>query len=104
MKKVYSSENAPLVGYLKSILDSCNIHCLIKNEHLGGGAGQLPPIECWPELWITEDADFQYAERIITSTLAEPETQTNGWSCLGCGEFIEGQFAVCWQCGENRPG
>lgn len=103
MKKVYSSENVPLVGYLKSILDSHNIDCFVKNEHLSAGAGELPPIECWPELWVTDATNYVRAKHIVDTTIAEPLTQSSDWSCQNCGELIEGQFGVCWQCGQSPP-
>jgi hypothetical protein len=26
------------------------------------------------------------------------------WTCLGCGEQLEEQFDVCWNCGTSRDG
>jgi hypothetical protein len=55
MKKVYSSDSFFLIGHLRELLEHHHITCIAKNEFLLGGAGELPPTECWPELWITED-------------------------------------------------
>jgi len=52
MKRVYCSEDRLLVGFLKGVLDGHHIDCLVKNEYLIGGIGELPPGACWPELWV----------------------------------------------------
>jgi hypothetical protein len=31
------------------------------------------------------------------------EIAAEPWTCPQCGERIEGQFGVCWQCGAERP-
>ena len=54
MKLVYTAQNMLLVGHLRNILESEGIHCLTRNEYLAGGAGELPPTETWPELWVEE--------------------------------------------------
>lgn len=101
MKKVYSSENMVFPGYIKNLLESCNINCIIKNQLLTGAMGEIPPIECWPEVWIMDDEDYAEAMEIINSTvLNQTETETF-WKCT-CGETIEGQFDACWSCGTKR--
>ncbi|MGI9301803.1 MAG: DUF2007 domain-containing protein, partial [Gammaproteobacteria bacterium] len=65
MKKVYSSHSLPMVGHLKSVLEAHNVRCLVKNEHLCGGAGELPPTECWPELWVADNENIDHVNRIL---------------------------------------
>ncbi len=100
MKRVYSSHDFVIVGFLKDILETHNIRCFIKNEHLTGAVGELPPIECWPELWLAEDSDFPMAQGLIDSALVSSKSRNASWLCPGCGELIEGQFTVCWKCGQ----
>ena len=102
MKKVYSSDSFYLVGLLRQLLEDQHIKCITKNEYLLGGAGELPPTECWPELWVTDDEQVDRARSLVEAMLAiDMETATD-WSCHGCGEAIEGQFSACWNCGETR--
>ena len=87
-----------MVKHLKNLLESHGINCVLKNENLGGAAGELPPTECWPELWLTDDKDYDEACRLVSAG----ETIQPPWTCGGCGEVLEGQFDRCWNCGEYR--
>lgn len=102
MRKVYGSQLFPMVGHLKNVLESHGIHCTIKNEFLGGAAGEVPPIECWPELWVIEDNEFDEATAIVSvASLEYSAVSAETWSCV-CGEALEGQFTACWRCGASR--
>ena len=57
MKRVFTSHDPMLAGYLRAVLEEHGIGCIVKNEYLLGGAGELPPSECWPEVWVVEDGD-----------------------------------------------
>ena len=99
MKTVYSAANILLVSVFRSILEGHGIRCRIRNEYLSAGIGELPPIECWPQLCV-EDEDFAEAKRIVEEALSVKET--SAWNCGACDEEIEGQFTECWKCGESR--
>ncbi|MGI9295047.1 MAG: DUF2007 domain-containing protein [Pseudomonadales bacterium] len=101
MKKVYSAENSGLVGFLKDVLEQHAIPCVLKNQYLSGAAGELSPIDVWPEIWVSNDEDYERAQQLIESTLAE-ESKRSPWTCASCGEHIEGQFAACWNCATER--
>ncbi|MCG6970956.1 MAG: DUF2007 domain-containing protein [Gammaproteobacteria bacterium] len=98
MKSVYSSPHLFWVTYYQNILQSHGIESFIKNEYLSGGAGELPPNECWPRLFVN-DADFDRAEQIVQAELNTPPVDAPPWICAQCGEQNEGQFALCWKCG-----
>ena len=91
-----------LMGHLRNALQDQGIDCLLRNEYLIGGAGDLPPNECWPELWITDERDLEPARRLLQALVVAPEAASD-WSCPGCGEHLEGQFSHCWNCGAERP-
>lgn len=97
MKKVYSSDNIIMAGHIHSLLEANGIDCHLRNMNLSGGIGELPINECWPEVWINNEADYTLAKDLITTTLSKAE-QRESWKCK-CGEVIEGQFEVCWSCG-----
>lgn len=103
MKRVYSSDNPLIVGHLKRVLEANHIACIIRNEFLLGGAGELPPIECWPELWVVDDFQQQKARALVESVLAMGKDSPEDWRCRCCGEPLEGQFTACWACGTERP-
>lgn len=102
MKKVYSAQNHVMIALLKQIIESQGIHCVVKNELLSGAVGELPPIECWPELWIIDDDQFEWARRLVEATLNSHEEVREIWQCPHCGELLEGQFTQCWRCGQVR--
>lgn len=102
MKLLYSSPNVMVVGHVRNLLDVEGIGCQLKNEFLGGGIGELPPTESWPELWVDEQ-DFAAAQQLLDEFLQDPPDVLPDWRCPNCGERIEGQFSACWRCGTERP-
>lgn len=103
MQKIYSSDNRVLLYLLQSKLEEKKIKTLIKNEDLSGpAAGQIPPIMVIPELWIMEDKYYKEAIQIIEQELLREGASKSNWKCPECGEVIEGQFEVCWNCGHSN--
>jgi hypothetical protein len=102
MLKIHTADDPILIGYLKSVLKSERIECHIRNELLIGGSGELPPTECWPELWVWHDDDVQRARSVIERALRSPDVGPDPWVCSRCSESIEPQFTACWQCGRAR--
>jgi len=100
MKTVYSASNISLVSIFQNILEGHGIRCWLKNEFLAAGAGELPPIECWPQLCVDDD-DYEEAKQILDEAISEQERVAQ--KCDSCGEDIEGQFTECWNCGKSRP-
>ena len=92
-----------MVGHLRNVLEAHGIECLLKNEFTSGAIGELPPFECWPELWVMDDSRFEEASAIVSAAslenLVEPTTR---WTCTNCKEELEGQFTDCWNCGHSR--
>ncbi len=103
MKRVYRAENSIVLGHLKRILEDHHIQCIAKNQYLMGGVGELPPNECWPELWVAEDFQYHKALDLIETALATSPLSNIQWRCNRCGELLEGQFTTCWSCGNHRP-
>jgi hypothetical protein len=101
MKRVYSGKDPLMIGHLRNVLETFGIRCITKKFDLACAAGELPPIECWPELWV-EDRDRAEAEAILKKTLAPLKYVKKPWKCDACGEEIEGQFTECWKCGQSR--
>ncbi|MCW8828501.1 MAG: DUF2007 domain-containing protein [Gammaproteobacteria bacterium] len=97
---LYTTSNTLLVNHVRNLLEAEGITVRMKNEFLGGGAGELPPTEAWPELWVAE-ADYPAAKRVVDEL--GQEHSLPAWRCPACGESIEGQFSACWNCGASRP-
>lgn len=102
MKKVYTSQDRLMVFHLKNVLESYNISCIVKHEFLMGAAGELPPNECWPEIWIEDENKHEKAMEILERNRLTDKVTQSFWTCTRCGEKLEGQFTDCWRCGESR--
>lgn len=101
MKKVYSHELLPMAGYIQSLLENNGIACMVKNQNLSGALGEIPPIECWPEVWIHEDHDYSNAMGLIDAVNTHDSDELGEWNCQ-CGEENSAEFFSCWNCGIER--
>jgi hypothetical protein len=102
MKKVFSSKDLLMIGHLKNVLAAYGIHCITKKVDLISAAGEIPPTECWPELWVIDDDKALTAKAVLKKTMAPLASVKKPWRCSGCSEEIEGQFTECWKCGRSR--
>ncbi|UFS69538.1 DUF2007 domain-containing protein [Geomonas sp. RF6] len=100
MKVIYSAQNISLVSVIQSIIEGEGINCWVRNQYLYAGMGEIPPIECWPQLCV-DDEDYARARSIVEEAMAEKDLAP--WRCPSCGEELEGQFSECWKCGKGRP-
>jgi hypothetical protein len=96
-RKVYTSESVIEIAHLRNVLESAGIPCEVRNDRLGGALGEIPFVECWPQLWVRHAGDVLRARGLIEEVL-RPVPDTRAWTCPGCGERIEPQFAQCWRC------
>ena len=102
MRKVHTAESLLEIAHLRNVLESAGIACVVRNDRLGGVVGEIPFLECWPELWIVESGNLLPARALIAEALG---ARPSGWEwlCAQCGEASEAQFTVCWNCGAGRP-
>lgn len=99
MKLIYTHENRFLVSNALNILENGNIEVTLKNEFIGGAAGDLSPFDTWQEIWV-EDSDYEKAETLLLSLKAD--SASTEWSCPVCGEANGAAFEVCWKCHQER--
>lgn len=102
VKHLYTSSNLLIVGQLAEVLKRHNINHVVRNLYLSGGVGELPPTAIWPELWV-DDEHYERARRLIDELLSADDSSAPAWVCSGCGEQVEGQFAICWKCATPAP-
>ena len=103
MRKVYTSDNSAIIGHARQVLENHSIPCVVRNDFLLGGAGELPVNETWPELWVIDDRDVDRARALVDGIVAAAHASGPPWRCASCGEHMEGQFTDCWSCGASRP-
>jgi hypothetical protein len=100
VKKIYTTPEQYQLGLITSVLGESEIEYVIRNEFLAGALGELPPHECWPEIWVTHDEDFDKAISLIEQA-SQTIPDQGKWQC-DCGEENEGTFGSCWKCGLER--
>lgn len=71
------------------------INTSVQREYLRGAAGDLPPDQCLPEVWIDDPLQEPRARELLRLLRYPPQRR---WNC-SCGEFVEGGFEQCWNCG-----
>ncbi len=98
---IYSAPVLAMVENVKNVLELNGISSTITNQYLSAGAGELPPIETWPQLSVSEQ-DAERASEIIEAAERDQGESQETWVCPKCNEEIEGQFSDCWNCGTAR--
>lgn len=105
MKRLYASNNTLLLEQLQSALEEAGIAVVMRNmNRTGQAAGELPPIVCWPEIWLRDAQQLEAARPVLDSVLAAIEHPGSPWICPQCGEQLEGQFGSCWRCAGDESG
>ena len=96
----YTSLNRIEVYHLRNLMEAEGIPCFVRNEALSQLAGEIPFIECSLQLWLRRGDDELRAKKVLWDFHHGP-AHTEPWYCP-CGEWLEGQFTVCWRCGMIR--
>lgn len=99
MKKVYVAQDTLLASRLKIALEAKGVNCVLKNVDLRGGLIRQKGKPALPELWILDDTQLLFANRLLDAALVSELSQTEAWYCVNCGQELESQFADCWNCG-----
>ena len=72
----------------------------VQRAYAGGIAGEIPPDQALPEVWVYDDAHADAARAWLDAARRQPHRH---WCCPGCGESVEGPFEQCWNCGAAMP-
>ena len=99
MRQIFTALNAALVHNVKNVLEAQGIACHIRGENLLLGVGEIPPVECWAELWVVDDSRFDEAKAILADVNAP---NGDSWTCAKCGETVGAEFGECWGCQTAR--
>ncbi|ODN42846.1 putative signal transducing protein [Piscirickettsia litoralis] len=63
MEKIYSCFDIITINLYKSLLESENIPCIIRNE-FPPAAGEVPAAQAYPELWLINSEDKIQAKKL----------------------------------------
>lgn len=100
MKLLMRCEHVIAAAHYAGALRAAGIECELRNTVLSGGLGEIPFLECAPQIWISNALDEARARELIEQLRTPVSGQP--WACRRCGEVLEPQFGECWKCGAPR--
>ncbi|WP_127996259.1 putative signal transducing protein [Piscinibacter defluvii] len=100
MKRLVQAPNLALTTLWADMLTHAGIEASVQRAYASSIAGELPPDQALPEVWIGDDTALERA-RVLLAQLRRPPVRH--WRCPGCGEAIDGPFEQCWNCGTAMP-
>ncbi|MCV6613993.1 MAG: DUF2007 domain-containing protein [Cellvibrionaceae bacterium] len=103
MKLLYTHENRFWLANVRNLFEREGLATEVKNQFVGGAAGEVPHQDVWPELWLLDESQFERAKQLLEEILAAQEREGPAWHCSACGEENGSQFELCWACSELRP-
>ncbi len=100
MKRLTTAPNLAIATLWRDLLDQAGFEATVQRAYASSIAGELPPDQSLPEIWIQDDGDLERA-RTTLDALRHPVHRQ--WLCHACGERVEGPFEECWNCGAAMP-
>jgi hypothetical protein len=100
MKRLQQAPNLALATLWADMLSGAGIAATVQRAYASGIAGELPPDQALPEIWLQDAAQLDAALALLAEWQHLPHHR---WACSGCGEIVEGPFEQCWNCGQFRP-
>jgi len=100
MLRLIQAPDIALATLWCDLLCEAGMPASVQRQHLGAVAGQLPPGECLPEIWLAHAEHAERARELLREYERLPQRR---WMCRACGEAIEGGFEQCWNCGALMP-
>ena len=96
MRRLAHAPNLAIATLWADMLRGAGFDISVQRAFASGIAGEIPPDQALPEVWIADD-DRLEAARTLLDQLRHPPFRR--WVCTHCGELIEGAFTQCWKCG-----
>ena len=100
MRRLVQAPNSALATLWADMLCQAGIEASVQRYFASGIAGEIPPDQALPEVWVHDDQVFERAGALLAALRHPPWRH---WVCRGCGERIDGPFDSCWQCGAAMP-
>jgi hypothetical protein len=100
VKRLLQAPNLMIATLWADQLGAAGIEATVQRAFASGIAGEIPPDQSLPEVWIIDDAQLERARTLIDEWRHPPH---HHWRCPRCGETVDGPFEQCWNCGTGRP-
>lgn len=99
MRRLTQAPNLAIAAMWADTLQEAGIAASVQRQFLSGIAGEMPPDQCLPEIWVLHDEQEAAARALLQELAHLPQRH---WHCA-CGEEVEGGFESCWNCGRPMP-
>ena len=99
MRRLTQAPNIASASLWADTLCQAGIEASVQRQFLSSVAGEVPPDQCLPEIWIMDDEQLEPARAFLRQLQTLPQRR---WRCA-CGELVEGGFESCWNCGRPMP-
>ena len=100
MKRVIQAPGLAIATLWVDLLAQAGIEATVQRAYASGIAGEIPPDQAFPEVWVSDEAQFERARSVLAALTDLPHRH---WRCPGCGETVDGPFEQCWNCGAAMP-
>ena len=100
MKRLTQAPNLALATLWADMLRHAGIEATVQRMYASSIAGELPPDQALPEVWVLDDLRLEEARRLLAELRSPPMRH---WVCPGCRERVDGPFEQCWNCGTPMP-
>lgn len=100
MLRLTQAPNIAIAALWVDALRQAGFAASMQRYYLGAAAGELPPDQCLPEVWLMHAEQEAPARAFLRELTHRPQRH---WVCE-CGETVEGGFDQCWNCGRPMPG
>jgi hypothetical protein len=101
MKRLTTAPNIAIATLWADMLTGGGIEASVQRYFASSIAGEIPPDQALPEVWIADAAQFDAARALLHELRHPPHRH---WVCASCHERIDGPFEQCWKCGAAMPG
>ena len=100
MKRLIRAPNVAVATLWADLLGQAGVDATVQRMYASSIAGELPPDQALPEVWVTDDDELERARRLLDE-LRRPVHRH--WVCPACRERVDGPFEECWNCGASMP-
>lgn len=99
MKRLVLAPNIAIATLWVDLLHQGGIDATVQRAFCSGIAGEIPPDQALPEVWVVDADDHARASVLLDQLRNLPHER---WLCPSCDELVEGPFTQCWNCGAMR--
>ena len=100
MRRLRTAPNLAIATLWADLLRQGGVDASVQRAFASGIAGEIPPDQSQPEVWVHDDAQLERARAVLHEL--EHGTERH-WLCSACGESVDGPFEQCWNCGAAMP-